>query len=163
MCMKRLIGIALGCMFAVTSNAAGLVQVLDNEATDVLYYVDLDTVAYSKNQVLGGVNGEEYITAVMKTDALPNSDLRKQQGINIISEKWIMSCNDNSYYKLASSTYDANGRLIGSARLGDDVPLKTAFTQTTATDDMSQANRTAISIACNYHESKKKPIVQFKR
>ena len=147
--MKKMIAALFASTIMATANAGGLVQVLDNEADDALMYIDLDSVTGTKNQVLGGAIGELYVSAIIRIDILEGSPLKTAEDVNYIAQNWVISCNDNSYYKLASSSYGSNGNLISSFRMGDDIPLKSQFTLSSQTNDTERAVTMAINLACN--------------
>ena len=153
--MKKFIGALCASFIAINASASGLVPVFDNQKTDLVYSVDLDSVKKSANQVLGGVDGEEYINAIVKIDAYENSDLRKVDGIHFIAENWVMSCHDYSYYKLARSVYGDNQNFLSSKRLGNDIPLKREFIPTDNNDNLTIATRNAILAACHEFDSQK--------
>lgn len=155
--IKVLVGLFAG-MFVITANAGGLVQVLDNEVDNALMYVDLDSVTGAKNQVIGGEIGELYVSALMRIDILEGSSLKTPEDIHHVIQKWVMSCNDNSYYKLTSSSYGANHKFVSSSRMGEDIPLKVDFTPSAQGNETQRAVLLATQLACGkYMADNKEP------
>ncbi len=148
--MKKLIaaGICFIAFNAGATNVAGVIPVLDDQKTDTVYSIDLDSVKKSKNQVLGGVTGENYINALFKIEAYPNNALRQSQGVHIIGEEWVISCQDYSYYKLSRSVYGDNYNFLSSERLGNDIPVKSQFITTDGDEASTIAIRNATLAAC---------------
>lgn len=165
--MGRLIAVAMAGMLmaAASANAStsdqvidynytegGLIQVLDNQVDKIVLSLDLNSVKRSKNQVLGGEYGEEYISSIVKIDFLEGSPLKDPADLDHIAQQWVISCADNSYYKLASSSYGPNGKFIGSTGLGNDIPLKSDFTIPTDDNEVERATRLATTLACSHYD-----------
>lgn len=160
---KTMAAVITGMLMMGAHASGGMVQVLDNQVDDVSMAIDLDSVKKSRIQVIEGIPGEKYVTANVKIDIVPDVNSKRVNSVNHIVQKWVISCSDYGYYRMASSSYDEDYNFLNSARLGNDIPLKSEFVIPNDENATTQATLLATTLACAHYESANPAVNHFSK